>query len=90
VESGKELRQFVGHTGPVWFAVFTTDGGRALSSGDGTLRLWDVETGKELHCFHKPGGYLAVSPDGRHVLYGGGDGAALLRLPDPLPAKENP
>jgi WD40 repeat protein len=90
VESGKELRQFVGHTGPVHFAVFTTDGRRALSSGDGTIRLWDVETGKELHCFKKPGGYLAVSPDGRHVLYGDGHGAVLLRLPDPPPTKENP
>jgi WD40 repeat protein/serine/threonine protein kinase len=88
VDSGKEVREFVGHTGPVWFAVFTTDGRRALSSGDGTLRLWDVETGKELHCFTKRAGYLAVSPDGGYVLYGDGDGAALLRLPDPPPAEK--
>jgi WD40 repeat protein len=90
VESGKELRQFVGHPGAAPFAVFTTDGRRALSSDFNTIRLWDVETGEELHRFTKPGGYLAVSPDGRYVLYGDGDGAALLRLPDPPAAKENP
>ena len=32
--------------------AFSRDGRRVLSgSGDGTLRLWDVETGRELHCF---------------------------------------
>jgi WD40 repeat protein len=91
VESGKELRQFAGHTGAVPFAVFTTDGRRALSSSGDGIRLWDVETGEELHCLtKKPAGYFAVSPDGGYVLYGDGNGAALLRLPDPPPAKENP
>jgi WD40 repeat protein len=84
LESGKELRHF--DTGPVDFAVFTTDGRRMLSAG----RLWDVETGKELHSFKKLAGPLAVSPDGHYVLFGDGDGAALLRLPEPPPAKKNP
>src|SRR5262249_40530170 len=90
VESGKELRQFVGHTGSVSFAVFTTGGGRALSSGDGTIRLWDVETGKELHCFKKPGGYLAVSPGGAMSCTEIRMGRSYFGCPTPPPPRRTP
>jgi WD40 repeat protein len=51
-----------GHTQRVECAVFAPDGRRALScSWDGTIRLWDAETGKELKCF------AAVGAPGLHI-----------------------
>src|SRR5205823_798137 len=48
VETGKELKRFEGHTGPVSAVVFTPNG-KVLSGGhDKTLRLWDPDTGEEL------------------------------------------
>ena len=62
------------------------------------MRLWDVATGRQLHCFrHREMVHsVAISPDGRYALSGGGgmvqDGkwlpgtdwaAHLWRLPDP-------
>jgi WD40 repeat protein len=44
-----EIRRFTGHTGHVRSLAVSKDGKRALSgSMDGTARLWDVATGKEL------------------------------------------
>jgi WD40 repeat protein len=105
-ESGKEIRQFIGHSSLVVSVAFSPDGQRALSGGgfdpqhkdkvDGTIRLWEVATGKEVHRFEKflpsPGSvFAAFSPDGHYAFSGGGDGIGRLwRLPDPPPAKENP
>ena len=49
------------------------DGCRAVSgSSDGTLRVWDLETGKTLAVvtLDAPVRAVAVSPDGRIVLVG--------------------
>src|SRR5205807_7972107 len=64
VRTGKEVRRFEGHTGGVWGVAFAPDGRRALSGGGGlargdawqgdagsTVRLWAVETGKEVRRF---------------------------------------
>jgi WD40 repeat protein/beta-lactamase regulating signal transducer with metallopeptidase domain len=75
------LRQLRGHTGPIMGAVFSPDGKRVLScsgwpKGDRTLRLWDVQTGKEIRQFTGHGDQLdcvAFSPDGKTILSGGGD-----------------
>jgi serine/threonine protein kinase len=65
------------HFGPITGVSFTADSARALScSTDGTIRLWNVKTGAEVHCFsgHK-GGVTAVapSPAGLHFASGGDD-----------------
>ena len=64
------------------WALAVLPDGRALSgSGDGTLRLWDLESGdSRVLEGHAAGGWaLAVLPDGR-ALSGSGDGT--LRLWD--------
>jgi WD40 repeat protein len=41
--SGKELKQFKGHSGPVLCLALSHDGGELLSgSADGTMRLWEM------------------------------------------------
>jgi WD40 repeat protein len=63
------LRTFTGHNGWVFRVVMLPGGKQAVSSGD-YLRVWDLETGKELRRFAPGVGAwgLSVSRDGRHVL----------------------
>src|SRR5262249_26964780 len=47
-----ELRRFTGHSRQVHCVVLTRDGKHALTGSlDGTMRLWEVATGKELRKF---------------------------------------
>jgi WD40 repeat protein len=49
VQTGKEIRTFVGHTAGVWATALSPDGALAVSGGeDKTLRVWDAKTGMEL------------------------------------------
>src|SRR5262249_15578784 len=47
LETGKELRPLVGHTGPINHPAWSPDG-KALATGswDSTVRLWDAATGQ--------------------------------------------
>jgi WD40 repeat protein/tRNA A-37 threonylcarbamoyl transferase component Bud32 len=96
VQTSTELRSAARHTDQVYSVAFSPDGGRALSaSTDGTVRLWDVGTAKEVHCFTGHGYQggmedVAFSPDGRLALAAGGVTIRLWRLPDSPPAKKNP
>ena len=59
------------------------DGKRAVSgSNDGTLRLWDLDSGAELHRFEASGEVwsLAVLPDGERAISGGGSAIHLWDL----------
>ena len=76
---GKLIRTFSGHSENVNSVAFSADGTYILSgSADGTLKLWDVASGKELRTFTFPGHgdqlVLAVfSPDGKYILVGSGN-----------------
>ena len=49
IATGRELRQFVGHTAPVHAVAFFPDSKRIVTGGyDKTLRLWETATGKLL------------------------------------------
>jgi WD40 repeat protein len=79
VASGREVRRFVGGGGGVQSAAFSPNGRRIVSGGSGMLRLWDTDSGKELHCFNEGRlndlGAVAFSPDGQRVLAGSRNGA---------------
>jgi WD40 repeat protein len=102
LESGKELLALETHTqmgGVAWTAAFTPNGKQAVTGGgnllsgndpaEGSLRLWDLTTGKEIRQFKghtKDIRCVAISPDGKRLLSGSFDGT--MRLWDIETAKE--
>jgi serine/threonine protein kinase/tetratricopeptide (TPR) repeat protein len=78
-----ETARFVGHAHPWVECVreLLPDGSRLLSSNaDGTARLWDVATGRELRRLWHPATTRTVAPlpDGRRAITGCDDGAVRL------------
>jgi len=71
------LREFEGHTNWVYSVAFSPDGRRALSgNGDGTLRLWNLETGTTVREFRGHTNEVrsvTFGPDGRRALSGSWD-----------------
>ena len=58
-----------GHTGAINSAVFSSDGTTILTgSEDGTARIWDAKTGRELRKLNTVGSVAAFSPDGTRVI----------------------
>lgn len=72
---GTVKRNFIGHQDTVYSVAFLAGGRQVVSAGyDGTMRIWDIETGRETAQFISftdgewivitPGGYYNSSPDG--------------------------
>jgi RNA polymerase sigma factor (sigma-70 family) len=79
------------HGGRVTAVVMAADGKLVFSGAtDGRVRAWDVATGKEIYHVAPPGNAsdhayvesLAISPDGKTLAVGGGNGDHSVRLCD--------
>ena len=80
--SGLKLVLPVGHTGEVYSAEFSPNGKLILTaSEDGTAIIWDVETGKQLHCL-KSHRYsissFSFSTDGKKIVTASRDKTAKI------------
>ncbi|OGW21183.1 MAG: hypothetical protein A2Z82_05575, partial [Nitrospirae bacterium GWA2_46_11] len=65
--SGRYIKTFTGHLGEIKGLTFSPDGKYILStSTDGTTRLWDISTGKEIAQFisFTDGEWVVITPEG--------------------------
>ncbi len=71
-----------GHENPVAGAAFSPGGQQIVTvSNDGSLRLWDAQSGALLDVLNahtSPILYVAFSEDGRHIVTASADGTARL------------
>ncbi|MHB8628180.1 MAG: toll/interleukin-1 receptor domain-containing protein [Aggregatilineales bacterium] len=70
---------FRGHPGAIDSIAYSPNGQYGLTaSEDGTVRLWQIATGKELRRFLTGTRSVSFSPDGRYALTGGENGTVQL------------
>jgi WD40 repeat protein/energy-coupling factor transporter ATP-binding protein EcfA2 len=93
LETGQPLRTFNGHTSWVNGIALDPQGARMITgSSDGTLKVWDFETGNLLRTLALGAGVacVAVSPDGRTAVSGGWDLAVTIWDLKAAPAEHAP
>jgi WD40 repeat protein/serine/threonine protein kinase len=90
--AGRKKVSLRGHVGDLVGVAFGGDGQRLVSlDAGGTLRLWDTATEQQVLVLRRPAntvpyaGCLAVSPDGRRIALGGGNGSVRVLDTDPAP-----
>merc|ERR1712096_257015 len=75
------LQTLSGHSNIVWSVAYNRDGTLASASHDGTIRLWDAESGLELQTLsghNGPISSVAYSPDGTTLASASFDGSIKL------------
>ncbi|MDB9475593.1 TIR domain-containing protein, partial [Dolichospermum circinale] len=77
-----EKNRLLGHSGTI-FSVSVSPDGRTLASGsqDKTIKLWNLDTGKEIRTLSGHSNFVysvSFSPDGRTLASGGGDNTIKL------------
>jgi WD40 repeat protein len=76
LRSGQLLMTYGPHGDKNYSVTFSPDGKRLLtSSRDGIMKLWEVDTGRELHTLQGHAGrvYASFSPDGKSIISSGED-----------------
>ena len=82
VNSGREVRTFAGHTGPVAGVSFSRNGRYIISAGhDSTVRIWSIATGGLEYTYDGyPSAQLSVSisADSKFIASGAADGSVIV------------
>jgi len=82
IEMRKVTVKWTGHTQRVWSVCWSPDGGRVASgSENGTVRVWEVESGEmvlgTIKTGHQCVNAVVYSPDGSEIAIGGSDEDAI-------------
>ena len=95
IATGNQALSLTGHQTSPTAVAFSRDGRTLVSASIDSVKMWDVATGHEIRTMlMKPedqAGRIAISPDGRFVVIGGGTGAkgaAPLRVLELATGKE--
>ena len=72
VETGKDLAILHGHTERIPDVAFSPDGTTIASAlRDGTVKLWNIKTGENIHTYRGGGSSVAFSPDAKTLASAG-------------------